>query len=126
MEKLLVILAAVFVMLSVSMVGFAHRQNMTGTTGTSYQTQKMGSQAACYTGEIYTGDVVWVDQETHRLMVAGFDGDKIFDVSKASMNGLPETHQFVNVKYTVANGERIASSVTTVPRQVAWLYTPNY
>ena len=125
MEKVLVILAAVLMMLSLSMVGFAYHQNTVGTTGTSYQT-KMGREGTCGPGEMYTGAVAWVDPDAQRMMVNGREGSKIFDVSRAVIKGMPETDHFVTVKYTVANGERLASSVNMVPKSVASLYVGAY
>lgn len=125
MEKLSVVVAAVLMMLSFSMVGLAYHQNTVGTTGTNYQT-KMGHEAMCGPGEMYAGAVVWVDPDTQRMMVNGRDGSKIFDVSGAVIKGMPETDHFVTVEYTVANGERLASSVNMIPKRVASLYVGTY
>ena len=142
MKKTLMILAAVFMVLSFSMVGFAYYPNVAGTTitpfpyygyypnvagttGTSYQA-KADRLAMCGPGEMYTGAVAWVDPDAQRMMVNGRDGSKIFDVSRAVIKGMPETDHFVTVKYTVANGERFASSVSMVPKSVASLYVWAY
>ncbi len=96
-------------------------KSMVGAAG-----MKMDRLATCGPGEMYTGDVAWVDPDIDRIMVSGRDGSKIFDVSGATMKGLPEDHQFVVVKYTETNGEKIASSVRVVPRRVASLYVEEY
>jgi hypothetical protein len=123
MEKILVILAAVFMVFGFSVVGSAHNLNVVGA---GYQTGRMGSQLTCGPGEMYVGEVAWVYPNTQSIMVSGRDGSKIFDVSKATMKGLPEADQFVTVKYAVVDGDRIASSVTAVPRQVASLYVGDF
>lgn len=170
MEKLTVLLVAVFMLLGFSMAGFASHQNTVGSSrnwkqldrianaeyagigeatrlglasgseqlsgldelsGSESQTRimagmKMDGLATCGPGEMYTGDVVWVDPNIHRIMVSGRDGSKIFDVSGATMKGLPEDHKFVIVNYTETNGEKIASSVNMVPKRVASLYVGEY
>ena len=126
MERLLVILAAVLMMVSFSMVGSASDQNMMGTTGANHQ-MMISSQASCGTGEIYAGEVAWVDPDIHRMMVNGRDGSKIFDVSGIGVKGLPEINHFVTVKYTVTNGDRLVSSVNAIPRRVfTALYVGDY
>lgn len=130
---------AIVMVLGFSALGFA--QNVTSSaapigTQTGNLSAAYGSQAGigpigngeviCATGEMYTGQVAWTDQDTHRIMVSGYDGKKIFDVSGVATNGLPGADQFVTVRYTVVNGERVASSVTPLSRQVAWIYTPIY
>ena len=57
--------------------------------------------------------------------------EQIFDMSGASVKGMPEidhsvTGHFVTIKYTEANGERIASSVVSIPRRVAFIYERFY
>jgi len=173
MEKLTVLLVAVFMMFGFSMVGFASDQNTVGSSsnwkqldrianteyagigeatkiglasggeqlsrldelsGSESQTKsmvgaagmKMDRLATCGPGEMYTGDVAWVDPDIDRIMVSGRDGSKIFDVSGAVMKGEPEAQQLVVVKYTVTNGERIASSVNAVPQRLAALYVGLY
>jgi len=42
------------------------------------------------------------------------------------MNGMPGVDRFVSVKYMETNGERIASSVTMIPQNVAFLYLGTY
>lgn len=130
MEKLLTILAALLMVFSFSVVGMAAEPNVVGyaylpdtigTTGTSHQLT-MNRQATCGPGEIYTGEVAWVDPADSRIMVSGQDGSKIFDVSEAALQSMPEVNNFVDVKYTVMNGERLASSVTAIPERVASLY----
>jgi len=126
MEKALVVLAAVLMVFGFSMVGFAYDLN---TVGASNQVWKMAGEFTCGPSELYVGEVAWVYPGTERMMVNGPDGSKIFDLSKATfrpfkvpMKDLPEADQFVKVNYTVVNGDRIASSVTEIPRQVASLY----
>ncbi len=122
-RRLLVIFAVVAVVLGFSIIGFAHSRNSMGIS--SYRTgQSMAQQLLCSTGALYSGEVVWADGSTHRIMVSGFDGNKIFDVSQAATEILPQAHDFAMVKYTLVNGERIASSVTEVARNEAYLYTP--
>jgi len=126
MEKLIVILAAAVMMVSLSMVGSASDHSMIGTMGANDQ-MMMSSQASCGPGEIYAGEVAWVDPDIHRMMVSGRDGSKIFDVSGIAMKGLPEISHFVTVKYTVTNGDRLVSSVNTIPKRVfTALYVGNY
>jgi len=125
MEKVLLILAAMLMVLSLSMAGYASDQGTVGTMGTGHQA-RMERLAACGPGEMYTGDVVWTDPDIQRIMVNGRDGSKIFDVSGAVMKGEPEAQQLVVVKYTVTNGERIASSVNAVPQRLAALYVGLY
>jgi len=173
MEKLTVLLVAVFMMFGFSMVGFASDQNTVGSpsnwkqldrianteyagigeatkiglasggeqlsrldelSGSESQTRsmvgatgmKMDRLATCGPGETYTGAVAWVDPDAQRMMVNGREGSKIFDVSRAVIKGMPETDHFVTVKYTVANGEKIASSVSMIPKSVASLYVWAY
>jgi hypothetical protein len=118
MKKILMVLAAVFMVFSFSMVGFAHNQN---TAGISYQTGSM-----CGSGERYFGEVSWVYPSTQSMMVAGRDGNKIFDLSKATMKGFPEANELVTVNYQVVNGDRIVSSVTMIPRKMAGEYVGVY
>jgi hypothetical protein len=132
-EKLLGILVAVFMILSFSMVGFASDQNMVGSSSNWKQldrianTEYAGIGAAtkiglttCGAGEVYTGEVASVDRAVQSIVVNGFEGDKTINVSEAGMNGMPEINHFVYVKYAKTNGERIACSVSTVPKKVAW------
>lgn len=118
MEKLLIILGAVLMMFSLSMVGFAQNQDTVGATGTGHQTEDWLLS--------YTGEVISVIQGAHSVVVRGDDGEKVFDVSGATIKGIPEVHHFVTVKYTDMDGKRVASSVNTVPKKVAsrmkWLY----
>ena len=116
MKKILMLLAAVFMVFSFSMVGFAHNQNTAGN-----QTGSM-----CGPGERYFGEVSWVYPSTESMMVAGREGGKIFDLSKATMKGFPEANEFVTVDYQVVNGDRIISSVTVVPRKMAGEYVGVY
>ena len=125
MEKVLVVLVVTFIMLGFSAVGLSYDRHMAGTAGTSHQAM-VGSELKCGPGEIYTGEVSWVDPDIHRMMVTGRDGSKIFDLSKTSMKGFPEANEFVTVNYTVVNGDRIASSVVTVSKRVASLYVGAY
>jgi hypothetical protein len=125
MERPLLVILAVVAVTGLLTIGFAHSRNMMGTTESSYQTgQIMDHQSLCSTGALYFGEVVWADQSTHRMMISGFDGNKIFDVSEAAMKGLPRVNHFARVEYTLVNGERIASSVASVPANEAYLYTP--
>ena len=105
MEKLLVILVAVFVMLSFSMVGFASDQTTMGT----HKEKVM----------IYRGEVTTFDQTAHTIVVKGKEGEKTFDVSQATMKGKIEPEHYVAVKYTETNGKMVASSVMTVSHKVS-------
>ena len=109
--KLLVILAAVLMMLSFSMAGFAQTQNTTGTQmGT--QTQVMPEKKTEQKVTSYRGEVASIDETTHMLVVKGKEGDKTFDVSQATVKGKIEPDHYVSVKYTETNGKMVASSVT--------------
>ena len=110
-------------MLSFSIVGLANGQSMAGSSGTGHQTNL---QVISSPGEVYTGKVGWVDPDMQRIMVSGPDGSKIFDVSGATMKGMPEPDHFVSVNYTVSNGHMLASSVVMVPKRVALLYDAWY
>jgi len=130
MEKMLAVLAAVFLVVGLSTVGFAGGPNVIGyayypdtmlrAVEMNYGTNTIGN--ACGIGETYSGMIAWVDRDEDTMMVRGEDGSKIFDVSMATMVGQPKPNQFVTVNYTVTNGERIASSVTDVPKKLAWEY----
>jgi hypothetical protein len=96
--------------------------SMVGATG-----MKMDRLATCGPGEIYAGEVAWVDSDIHRIMVSGRDGSKIFDVSGVAVKSLPEINHFVTVEYTVTNGDRLVSSVNTMPKRVfTALYVGDY
>jgi hypothetical protein len=173
MEKVLMLLVAVFMVFGFSMVGFASDQNTAGSSsnwkqldrianseyagigeatkiglasggeqltgldelsGSESQTpsmrgaraMKVDRLATCGPGEMYVGAVAWVDPDIHRIMVSGRDGSKIFNVSGATMKAMPEADQLISVTYTVTNGERLASSVTAIPWNVAQLYVAPY
>ena len=113
MKSMVLVLATVLMMFSFSMVGLAAEQTTTGAMGTMHH-DNMASQAMSYTGVITS-----VDHNGQIIVVKGKDGDKTFDVSKASMKGIPETHHAVTVKYTESNGKMAASSVTTVPQKAS-------
>ncbi len=123
MRRLLVILATALMVFSFSMVGFAYSPD---ATATAYQTGKMGQQLTCGPGERYSGEIAWVQPDAQSMMVNGRDGSKIFDLSKATLTGLPEANEFVSVNYTVVNGDRIVSSVTVVPQRMASLYVGDF
>ncbi len=122
MRKLLVIMGAVFMMLSFSVLGFAQDRNMAGTTGTNYQTEKTTEHWL----SSYTGEVVSVDRNTGSIVVKGNDGDRTFKVPGDMIKGVPETHQIVTVEYMSTDGKRVVTSVNPVPQTVAnqmkWLY----
>ena len=107
-------------MLGLSALGFAYDENTAGVTGMDRNTGLRGQ--ACGPGGVYTGQVVWTDPATQRLMVSGNDGSKIFDVSQAGMSSMPQLNQFVTVAYSEVNGYRIASSVGSDTTQVAFNY----
>ena len=132
-EKLLTILVAVFMILSFSMVGFASDQNTVGRSSNWKQLDRIANAeyagigaatkiglTTCSPGEVYTGEVASVDRAVQGIVVNGFEGDKTINVPEAAMNGMPEINHFVYVKYAKTNGERIACSVTTVPKKAAW------
>jgi hypothetical protein len=134
MQKLLVVLAAVVMMVSFSVVGNASTQNMVGTMGASHGAM-MGAEHQTMVsgrtrggpGEVDAGEVAWVDPEIHTMMVNGRDGSKIFDVSGIAVKSLPGIDHFVTVKYTVTNGDRLVSSVNTVsPRVFTALYVGDF
>ena len=122
MEKPLVIAAAVLMMLGFSMLGFAQNREDVGTPGAGYSTEEGTNNWL----SSYTGEIALIDQNSHRLVVKGDEGERVFDVSRATMTGVPETHQFVTVKYTNENEKRVASSVTTVPQRVVSHMKWNY
>ena len=148
MEKLLMLLVAVFMMFGFSMVGFASDQNAAGSSSnwkqfdrianTDYagigEATKIGlasggeqlSGATCGPGEIYAGEVAWVDPDIHRMMVSGRDGSKIFDLSGIAVESLPEINHFVTVEYTVTNGDRLVSAVRAIPKDFTALYVGDY
>ncbi len=117
MEKLLALAAAVLMMFAFTMVGLANDQNMGAAGGAGADNQVLGT---------YTGEVVSVDRNAHTIAVKGDDGDKTFDVSRAHMEAMPETHSIVTVKYGDMKGDKIASSVIAVSQKEAsnmrWLY----
>ena len=131
MEKLLAVLAAVLLAIGFSTVGLAGEPNLIGyayyndtmlkAVEARYETNT-DNLGACSIGEVYSGMIAWVDRGDHRIMVIGEDGSKIFDVSGAETKGRLRADRFVVVKYTVTNGGRIASSITEVPKKVAWEY----
>ena len=130
MEKMLAVLAAVFLVVGLSTVGLAGEPNVIGYAyypDTMLGAVEMGQGTsmigqACGIGEAYSGMIAWVGRDNHAIMVRGEDGSKIFDVSGAAMKGLPKADQFVTVNYTMTNGERIAYSVSEVPKKLAWEY----
>jgi len=149
MEKLLAVLVAVFMMFGLSMVGFASDQNTAGSSSNWKQLDRIAnteyagigastkiglasggeqlSGATCGPGEIYAGEVAWVDPDIHRMMVSGRDGSKIFDLSGIAAKSLPEINHFVTVEYTVTNGDRLVSSVNTIPKRAfTALYVGDY
>jgi hypothetical protein len=121
MEKKLIALAAVLIVFGFFMVGYAHSRNVAAI---GPQTSMTGN--ICGPGESYFGEVSWTHSGTQRMMVAGRDGNKIFDLSKATMKGAPEANEFVTVNYEVRNGDRIVSSVTVVPWKTAGEYVGVY
>ena len=123
MEKSLIVLTAMLMVLSFSVVGFADNQDSLGTMGPD---QAKMDQKICGPGEIYTGEVVWVHPSIHRIMVSGVDGSEIFDVSGATVQGTPETDRLVTVKYSETNGEKLASSVEVIPQRLAFVYERFY
>ncbi len=122
MEKLLMILAVVFMVFGLSMAGFADVRNQ----AIGSRMGNMGNQLMCGPGERYVGEIAWVYPNTESMMVSGRDGNKIFDLSKATLKGLPEANEFVAVNYAVVNGDRIVSSVTSIPWKMAGLYVGEF
>jgi hypothetical protein len=122
MRKLLITLAVVFMIFSFSMAGFADVQSQ----GVASQIGKAVNPLICGPGETYAGEIAWVYPGTESMMVSGRGGRKIFDLSKATMEGFPEANQFVAVNYRVVNGDRIASSVTVVPWKMAHRYVGEF
>lgn len=59
----------------------------------------------------YKGQVVSYDRTANTLIVAGKDGQRSFDLSKATVNGQLRPNENVVVKYDKKNGEMLASSV---------------
>ena len=135
MEKLLAVLTAVLLAIGFSTVGLAGEPNLIGyayyhdtmlkAVEARYETN-INDLGACSIGEAYSGMIAWVDRDDHRIMVIGEDGSKIFDVSGAETKGRLKADQVVIVRYTVSNGEMIASSITEVPKKVAWEYIYGY
>ncbi len=122
MRKTLMVVAVAFTVLGLSMVGFAALQH----PALGSRTGNGGSTLTCGPGETYAGEIAWLYPSTQNRMVAGPDGSKIFDLSQARLQGFPEANEFVTVNYTVVNGDRVASSVTAIPWQVARLYVGEY
>ena len=123
MEKLLVILAAVLMMFSFSIIGFAKE----ATTGAfNWTEQNVGRPILLGS---YTGEVIAIDQNAQSIVVKGNYGNRTFDVSKLAMKDIPELRDITTVEYTKMNGKRVASSVMSVPQEEAnnmwWLHEKN-
>ena len=116
MEKLVVLLIAVFMMLSFSMVGFASDQSAVGTQQQTMPEKKMDQKEKTM---IYRGEVTSFDQTGHTIVVKGKEGEKTFDVSQATMKGKIEPEHYVAVKYTETNGKMVASSVWAVSHKAS-------
>jgi hypothetical protein len=122
MEKLLVILAAMLMVLSFSMVGFAKE----ATVGACNQAEQNMGQPTLGS---YTGEVISIDRNAHMIVVKGDYGNRTFDLSKLAMRDIPGLRDIVTVEYTNTNGDRVASSVMSVPQEEAknmwWLHENN-
>ncbi len=128
MEKVLALLAAVLMMFGFATVGLTADQNTTTgttsheTTTTTHETMTgtTGHEAGMeHQLMSYSGVISSVDQNGQMIVVKGKDGDKTFDVSKAMMKGIPETHHAVVVKYMSSNGKLVASSITPVSQKAS-------
>ena len=123
MEKPLVILAAVLMMFSFSIAGFAKE----ATTGAfNWTEQNIGRPVLLGS---YTGEVIAIDQNAQSIVVKGNDGSKTFDVSKLAIRDIPGLRDITTVEYTKTDGTRVASSVWSVPQEEAnnmwWLHEKN-
>jgi len=117
MKKVAVILVAMVVMLSFSMVGIASDQNTMGTQQQQTTPEKMMGHKESLM--IYRGEVAAIDHTAHTVVVKGKEGEKTFDVSRATMRGKVEPEQYVSVRYTEANGKMVAASITAVSHKAS-------
>ena len=109
MEKILAVVAAAFLMLSFSAVGFANEAALGACdqTGQSMGLLMLGS---------YAGEVVSIDQNTHTIAIRGDDGVRTFDVSRLATKHIPELRDIAMVEYENVNGKMVASWAASVPQ----------
>ncbi len=122
MEKLFVILAAMLMVVGFSMAGFAKE----ATVGACNQIERNMGQPTLGS---YTGEVISIDRNAHTVVVKGDYGNRTFDLSKLAMRDIPALRDIATVEYAKTNGERVASSVMSVPQKEArnmwWLHEKN-
>ena len=110
MKTLLVIMVAVAVMLSFSMVSFAQEQK--ATTGNGQMTAPEKKVESKGTVMNFTGRVTAVDSTAKTIVVKNKTGEKTFDVSGATMKGEVKPEYIVHVRYSDEDGKMVASSVS--------------
>lgn len=95
--------------MSLSVTAYAGAQASASATSGHTGAMDRGYGAVDHT---YGGRVVSYDETGHRLVVSGKEGDKTFDVSRATMKGTVRPDETVAVRYTEKDGRMVASSVT--------------
>ena len=114
MKRLLVAFVAVLMVLGFSMVGLAQGEKAaTGSQQTTMMPEKKMESMEKVAS--FSGKVIAVDKTAKTITVKGKEGEKVFDVSKATTGEILPGEK-VNVKYTKEGEKAIlaASSVTMV------------
>jgi hypothetical protein len=128
MKSLLTLLVTALVVLTFSAAGFAQAQNTAGGSQQPPIVQKKVEPTV--KAMTFTGEVTAVNTSNKTIVVKGKEGEKTFDVSKATMGSAVKPGQTVSVTYTEKEGKMVASSVNsgtkTSMNGPAYGYDPYY
>jgi hypothetical protein len=116
MKRLLIVFVAVLMMFGFSAVAFAQGEKAaTGSQSTTVSEKKMESKEKVMG---FNGTVAAVDKIAKTIVVKGKEGEKTFDVSKATKAEILPG-EVVTVKYMEEGGKMVASSVTMVAPELS-------
>jgi uncharacterized protein YxeA len=117
MKRLLIVLVAVLMMFGFSAAAYAEHGEKAATGGQStvVPEKKMESKEKAVG---FSGTVTAVDKTTKTIVVKGKEGEKTFDVSKATKAEILPG-EVVAVKYAEEGGKMVASSVTMVAPELS-------
>jgi hypothetical protein len=112
MKTLFILIVAAVLALSLSTAGFAQEQKAAvGNQQTTVSEKKMEPKEKAMR---FTGEVTAVNTTDKTIVVKGKEGEKTFDVSKATMKGEVKPEHTVHVTYMEKEGKMVASSVSGV------------
>jgi hypothetical protein len=79
---------------------------------------QVGTGSAAVWNHTYRGQVMSYDRNNHMVAVSGKDGERTFDLSRATINGPIRRDETIVVKYGKRDGRMVASSVDVVGRRM--------